>query len=134
MLEYIFFDRRPWQKFIDFLREMDLQPLSAEEDQGFMVRIPEETDDQLMEAIEAYYDDMLDMNEALFAAEANSDEHHHVAGVSVHLDDGRTVQAEVSPALLSRMLEVLSTDELGQFVNAIVDAVEHPDTRSICRR
>jgi hypothetical protein len=134
MLEYIFFDERPWQLFIDYLMEKGLQPLSAQEDQGFMVRLPEETDDALMDDIEAYYDEMLDMNEALFIEQADPSEHQHAAGVSVNLSDGRVVQAMVDPTLLNRILDVLSTDELGQFINSIVDAVENPDERSVCRR
>lgn len=134
MLEYIFFDERPWRQFINFLEEKGLQPLSASEDQGFMVRLPDETDDSLMDDIEAYYDEMLDMNEALFVAQADAADHVHAAGVSVNLSDGRSVQALVDPALLNRILEVLSTDELGRFINSIVDAVENPDERSVCRR
>lgn len=134
MLEYIFFDERPWQQFINFLEEKGLQPLSASEDQGFMVRLPEDTDDSLMDDIETYYDEMLDMNEALFVEQADATEHVHTAGVSVNLNDGRSVQALVDPALLNRILDVLSTDELGRFINSIVDAVENPDERSVCRR
>ncbi|WP_428623991.1 hypothetical protein [Sedimenticola sp.] len=134
MLEYIFFDERPWQQFIAFLQQKGLQPQSAQEDQGFMVRLPDDTDDSLMDAIEAYYDEMLDMNEALFVEQADAADNVHAAGVSVNLSDGRSVQALVDPALLNRILDVLSTDELGQFINSIVDAVEHPDERSVCRR
>lgn len=134
MLEYIFFDERPWQQFITFLEGKGLQPLSAHETQGFMVRLPEDTDDNLMDDIEAYYDEMLEMNEALFVEQADKTEHVHTAGVSVNLSDGRSVQALVDPKLLNRILDVLSTDELGQFINSIVDAVENPDERSVCRR
>lgn len=134
MLEYIFFDERPWQLFIRFLDEKGLRPDSAQEEQGFMVRIPEDTDDALMEAIEAYYDEMLDMNEALFIEQADETEHKHAAGVSLKLASGQTVQAVVDPVLLNRILTVLSTDELSQFINSIVDAVENPDERSVCRR
>ncbi len=134
MLEYIFFDERPWQQFISFLEGKGLQPLSANETQGFMVRLPEDTDDSLMEEIEEYYDEMLEMNEALFVEQADETEHVHTAGVSVNLSDGRSVQALVDPKLLNRILDVLSTDELGQFINSIVDAVENPDERSVCRR
>jgi len=133
MLEYIFFDRRPWQLFINFLQHQGLTPQSAQEEQGFMVRLPDDTDDDLMEAIEARYDELLDMNEQLFS-EQEGEDHVHRAGVSVNLSDGRTVEAGVSPLLLNRILEVLSTDELGQFINAIVDAVENPDDRPFCQR
>lgn len=134
MLEYIFFDQRPWELFDAFLREKGLIPESVHEEQGYLVRLPEDTDDELMESIEAYYDEMLDMNEALFIAQQDDGEQVHAAGVSVSLSDGRSVDAMVSPDLLNRILTVVSTDELGQLVSAIVDAVEHPDDRPFCRR
>ncbi len=133
MLEYIFFDQRPWQGFIDYLVQLGLNPDSAREEQGFMVRLPEDTDDRLMEQIEAYYDEMLEMNEALFA-EQEGEAHVHIAGLSIDLSDGRTIQASVDPQLLNRILDVLSTDELGRFISSIVDAVENPDERPFCRR
>ena len=100
-----------------------------------MVRLPEDKDDDLMDAIEAFYDEMLDLNEALYIEDLEEEgEHIHTAGVSVNLNDGRTVQAPIPPELLNRVLQVISTDELGRFINAIVDAVENPDERSVCRR
>ena len=134
MLEYIFFDERPWKLFITYLDEKGLVVESQHEMQGYMVRIPDDTDDAMMAGIECYYDEMLDMNEALYIAGVDAAEHTHNAGVSVSLSDGRVVQALVDPALLNKVLEVLSMDELGQLVSAITDAVEHPDERSVCRR
>ncbi|MES9844934.1 MAG: hypothetical protein ABW131_09845 [Candidatus Sedimenticola sp. 6PFRAG5] len=133
MLEYIFFDERPWNRFTEFLQQKGLSPQAEHEEQGYMVRLPEDTDDELMDDIEDFYDEMLDMNQALFTEEEGED-HRHSAGVTVNLSDGRTVQAAVDPGLLNRILEVVSTEELGLLVNAIADAVENPDDRSICRR
>lgn len=86
-----------------------------------------------MDDIEHFYDEMLDMNEALFA-EQEGERPVHGAGVSINLSDGRTVQAAVDPDLLNRILEVISTDELGQLVSAITDAVVNPDERPFCQR
>ncbi|HHH40150.1 MAG TPA: hypothetical protein ENK50_11330 [Sedimenticola sp.] len=133
MLEYIFFDPRPWERFAGFVRELGLKPELSDQEQGFLVCLPDDTDDALMDRIEAFYDEMLDLNERLFN-EQEAQAGVHRAGVSVNLGDGRTVQAAVEPALLNRLLEVVSTEELGQFVNAIVDAVENPDERPFCQR
>lgn len=133
MLEYIFFDERPWRQFIDYLESLGLKPESSSENQGWLVALPEDLDDELDEKIEAYYDRMLEMNEAL-VAEAEGEAHVHTAGVSVNLSDGRVVQAEVDPKLMKRLLEAVSPEELGAFVNAVVDAVENPDERPFCQR
>ena len=42
--------------------------------------------------------------------------------------------ARVDPLLLGKVMEVLTPQELGDLVNAIVDAVEHPDAQPLCHR
>ena len=133
MLEYIFFDERPWQQFIDYLESLGLSPERSSGDQGWLVALPEDLDDELDEKVEAYYDRMLEMNESL-VAEEEGDAHVHTAGVNVHLSDGRVVAAAVDPKLMQRLLDAVSPEELGDFVNAIVDAVENPDERPFCQR
>jgi hypothetical protein len=133
MLEYIFFDERPWRRFIDFLESLDLEPESASGDEGWLVALPEDLDDELDEKIEAFYDQMLEMNESL-VAEEEGQAHVHTAGVNVTLSDGRVVQAAVDPKLMQRLLTAISPEELGELVNVIADAVENPDERPFCQR
>ena len=35
--------------------------------------------------------------------------------------------------MVNRMLQVISTTELNQFIEAVADAVENPDDRSYCQ-
>ncbi|MEJ2453377.1 MAG: hypothetical protein P8103_04365 [Candidatus Thiodiazotropha sp.] len=133
MLEYIFFDERPWRRFIDYLESLGLQPQASTGDEGWLVALPEDLEDELDEKIEAFYDQMLEMNESL-VAEAEGQSHVHTAGVNVTLADGRVVQAAVDPKLMQRILSAISPEEVGQLVNAIVDAVENPDERPFCQR
>ena len=56
------------------------------------------------------------------------------AGVVVNLKSGDRVYAEVPSALLARVMAALTPEELGTLVDAIVDAVENPDARSLCQR
>jgi hypothetical protein len=133
MLEYIFFDERPWRRFIDYLESLQLEPQASSGDEGWLVGLPEDLDDELDEKIEAFYDRMLEMNESLVAEEEGR-AHVHTAGVNVTLGDGRVVQAAVDPKLMQRLLEAISPEELGELVNAVVDAVENPDERPFCQR
>ena len=133
MLEYIFFDERPWRRFIDYLESLGLEPQASTAGDGWLVALPEDLDDELDEKIEAYYERMLELNESL-VAEAEGESHLHRAGVNLTLSDGRVVQAVVDPKLMRRLLTAISPRELGELVDAIVAAVENPDQRPLCQR
>lgn len=135
MLEFVFFDPRPRRHFAEFLRRHQIPVSELDEDETFGVAIPEEVDDALLEEIEAQYDELMAMDRELFEADADAaDKGHQAAGVVLNLVSGATVYAQVDPLLLGRIMEVLTPQEFGEVVNAIVDAVEHPDARPLCRR
>jgi len=134
MLEYVFFDPRPFGRFLDFLRQQGLEPESRVEDDLYEIYLPEDLGEELGESIEAFYDEMLDLNQQLFDREQAADSDYHAAGVVVNLAAGQTVYANVNPELLGRIMSVLSPQEFGDVVNAIVDAVERPDERTLCQK
>lgn len=134
MLEYVFFHQQPLDRFVDFLREQGLEPEVACEDETWEAQLPEDLDDALCERIENFYDEMMDLNQALFNEEEGAGSDYHTAGVVLNLQDGKTVYANVSPLLLGRIMGVLTPEEFGEVVNAIVDAVEKPDERTLCQR
>jgi len=133
MLEFVFFDPRPRQRFADFLRARDVPVEEMQDDETYGVGIPEDTDDDLMGDIEACYEEMMAFNQELFEADLDAGE-GQAAGVVVNLASGDTVYARVDPGLLGRIMQVLTPQELGEVVNAIVDAVENPDGRPLCHR
>ena len=133
MLEYIFFDERPWRGFLEYLENLDLTPKSTLSEETWLVALPEDIEDELFERIEAFYDQMLDYNEELIA-EAEGDAHVHAAGINITLSDGRIVQAAIDPKLMRRLLEAVTPEQLGEFVERVVDAVESPANSSLCQR
>ncbi len=137
MLEYIFFHESPCQQFKQFLQEKGVALLKEGRDEsdaeGFLVCIEDSLDDEISEEIEDFYDKMMELNEALVAAEDDSTEMHNV-GLAVSLLDGRSVMAAVDPDVLNRVLSVITHDELGQLVDAIATVVESPDERPLCKR
>lgn len=135
MLEYIFFHPTPFEQFVGFVREQGLSPETFSTEESFEVHLPEDIDDGLSERIEERYDALMELNQKLFEeAQGENPDSYHAAGVVLNLRDGKTVYADVDPHLLGRIMAVLSAEEFGEVVNAIVDAVEAPDTRSFCQR
>ena len=135
MLEYVFFDERPRDQFVTFLQEKSVE-LKLEEDEGLVkVWISEDLDDDLDEAIEDFYDDMMALNQQLYEDESNEAEvGYNAAGIVLELNTGENVYAQVNPELLGRIMTVVTPDEFNTVVNAIVEAVENPDARTPCQR
>jgi len=135
MLEYVFFDERPRDQFVTFLQQKSVE-LKLEEDEGLLkVWISEDLDDDLDEAIEDFYDDMMALNQQLYEDENNEAEvGYNAAGIVLELNTGENVYAQVNPELLGRIMKVVTPDEFNTVVNAIVEAVENPDARTPCQR
>lgn len=136
MLEYVFFNAEPCDRFCGFLSDKGLEPSVEHGDPERIVVIAEEAvDDALADEIDAFYDEMFSLDQTLFdSGQSQSPDDYHAAGVVVNLRDGRAVYADVPPLLLRKVMEALSPEELGDFVNAVVDAVERPDERTFCQR
>ena len=135
MLEYVFFDERPRDQFVTFLQQKSVE-LKLEENEGLLkVWISEDLDDDLDEAIEDFYDDMMALNQQLYEDENNEVEvGYNAAGIVLELNTGENVYAQVNPELLGRIMTVVTPDEFNTVVNAIVEAVENPDARTPCQR
>ena len=135
MLEYVFFDERPRDQFVTFLQQKSVE-LKLEDDEGLLkVWISEDLDDDLDEAIEDFYDDMMALNQQLYEDENNDAEvGYNAAGIVLELNTGDNVYAQVDPELLGRIMTVVTPDEFNTVVNAIVEAVENPDARTPCQR
>ena len=132
-MDYFFFDERLWRDFIDYLRQLGLEPETAQEKEGWLVYLPEDLDDELDDKIESRYEQLFEMNEYL-VIEQEGRGSVKVAEINVTLSDGRVVQAAIDPYLMNRLLDAVSTDELGELANAIADVVEHPDGRFLFQR
>jgi len=135
MLEYVFFNAEPCGRFCAFLRERGIEPTVVEADPERLVQVEEDlVDDDLADALDAYYEEMFALDHALYHQAASGADEHAGQGLVVHLKDGRAVYADVPPALLAKVVAALSLKELSDLVNAVVDAVENPDPRSLCQR
>jgi len=137
MLDYIFFHLTPYQAFMEFLQDLDIkfhqsnEYQESTEEQGLMIIIDQELEDDLLEKVEDYYDQMMDLNGQLVSA--HDEDEISNAGIAVNLNDGHMVMARLEPSLVYKVSSVLSQDELMTLVNAVVDAVENPDDRPLCK-
>jgi hypothetical protein len=135
MLEYIFFNKKTCRLFEKSAISSGIKPVTDFEDECFTVRLPEDSDEAILEKLEDYYDELMDMDREL--AEQQQDNLSgdiHTAGITIQLKNGRNTYASVSPELLNKVMRNISADELNTLVCAITDAVEDPDERGLCQR
>lgn len=135
MIEYIFFHPKPCDLFCQFLTEQNI-PFENNKDEtdveGLLIAIADDLADAISDKIEGYYDELLEMDEALLVE--NPEDIIDQAGLAVTLNNGESTFASIDPDVLNRMLTVVSRDEVAGFIDAIVNAVEQPDQRPLCKR
>ncbi|MFK5913635.1 MAG: hypothetical protein QM484_04600 [Woeseiaceae bacterium] len=137
MLDYILFNEKPFQLFTDWLKNKGVECEVSMLDEDYVIKVSEDLDDDLLEAIDDKYEEFMGMSQAIIDAE-EKDKHkhdgHHMAGILVTLKDGSVSYADIDSNLLSRVISVISPEELGEIVTAIADAVEYPQPKTYCQR
>lgn len=134
MLEYVLFGQTPFEKFLAFIKSRGIAVETSIDGELYQVNTPEDIDSVISDEIEDYYEQMMALNQTLFEDENAAAGDFEAAGIVVSLKNGSTSYANVDGALLAKIMQVLSTEELGILVEAIVDAVDNPDDRPLCKR
>lgn len=133
MFEYIFFHEKPYRQFVTWLEQRALAPQVLHDSDSFVVALTEEIDDALADEIDEQYDRLLDRNRDMMAAEEARQGDFHLAAITITLQDGSVSYAEVDPAIMGRIMGVVSPEQFGQVVEAIARAVESPRKHSPCK-
>ena len=135
MIEYIFFHVKPSELFCHYLSQRNI-PYETNKDEtdieGLLVCLADDLDDDISDEIEIYYDELLELDESLLVE--NPEDTIDQAGLAVTLNNGDSTFASIDPDVLNRILTVVTKDEVAAFIDAIVNAVEQPDERPICKR
>lgn len=132
MIDYIFFDEGLRTRFVEYIRQRGVTCTEEPDPLGSgVVSIPEDLDEELFESIDRYYEDLSRMQAELLE-ETEDRLERNVAGVRVTLSDGRPCMVRLDPDLVSRLLTVLSLDELHELVTTIARCGENPDDRPLC--
>jgi hypothetical protein len=132
MLDYICFDALFTQGFTEFLKQNNVQYQLRDDDMGTIVSIPDDLNDELDDLIDGQFEALEREYEARLKQEMVSEE-KNITAISVNLSSGDTCYVPVSEEMMQRLLSVLSPQEVGDLVDAIVSVVEKPDPRFICK-
>ncbi|MCL7751522.1 hypothetical protein LV475_07940 [Guyparkeria hydrothermalis] len=122
-----------------FVKRLEAEGLSVSvsrdpmAEEATTISIPDDISDELVDRIEGWYEEETQAAEAELFRDGRA-EAAISAGVWVTLADGRSSFAPIEPSIMSRMLSVLSPDEVGEFVDRVAKAVECPDDTPACAR
>lgn len=134
MYEFCFLTTDRGTDFVTRIEALGLKVTSRPDpinEEVTIVAIPDDIDDELLDRIEAWYEADRQRNETA-AREEHPEDESRSAGIWVPLSQGGTSLARIDPAVMSRILTVLTPDELSRFVAAIATAVEHPNQKLLC--
>jgi rubrerythrin len=135
MLEYILFDEKLFQLFIDWLKKHNVDYETRVDEENYEIMVSEDLDEDLQDEIDEKYEELMDMNQDMInEAEKESNDGYHMAGVIVTLKDGTISYADVDSRLLAKVVSVITPEEFAQIVTAIADAVENPQPKTFCQR
>lgn len=134
-LEYLFFTQGIADRFIQALEARNLPYTQQAEpvQNAIVLQISESVDDILWDELDDLYDELSDEDQAVLEAGLEDESSRSAAGIYLQLQDGSQTLAQVNPAIMNRILGVISMDELNEFVDTIVRSVENPDDSPICK-
>lgn len=132
--EYIFFDADLRERFVQAVAARALAcQVRADEMEGFVVRIADEADDDVLNVLEAEYEAL--MNEQMLRAEARPDwVSHQVAGVRFTRADGSAGTVRLPAAVARPLMERFTAEEAHALVSAIAHSLENPVDGPLCRK
>jgi hypothetical protein len=124
MLEYVFFEKEPRQRFEAFLDKQGV-PWTLEPGHPESVVVVDDTriDATVADRLESLYDELFALEQSLFVSDKVQSQ-ARPKGVPVHLKDGSTLHADLPQELVNRLLTVISPEELDLIADAIVCAFE----------
>lgn len=135
MLDYILFNEKPFSLFIEWLKANNVSHETNIDEENYVIQIPENLKEDLLDAIDDKYEEFMDMNQAIVNEEEKQNhDGYNMAGIIVTLKDGTTSYADIDSNLLNRVVSVISPEEFGVIVDAIADAVENPQPKTYCQR
>lgn len=135
MLEYILFHEKPFQLFIDWLKDNKVDSDTHIDEESYIIKISEDLPEDLLDEIDEKYEEFMDMNQDIVNdEEKENNDGYNMAGVVVTLNDGSISYADIDSNLLARVVSVITPEEFSHIVTAIADAVENPQPKTFCQR
>jgi hypothetical protein len=133
MLEYVLFAERLRDCLTSWLDDNGIDYRTAVNGEELLVLINEDIDEDTQDRIDEQYDQLLEESARIADEEDDSPDAVHLVGIQFQRNDGSVGLVRITPELANRLHRCLDMIELQTFVQTVVDAVEKPDNRPLCK-
>jgi hypothetical protein len=124
MLEYVFFEEQPRERFQSFLEQHGVPwTLEPGDPESVVVVDDARLDAALADQLEALYDELFALEQGLFVSDRTPSPPQD-RGLRLRLKDGTRLQADLPDELIKRLRSLLSAEELDLIADAIACALD----------
>ena len=130
MNEYIFFDARLRDKFAEHAKARGVECELRDDSMGLVVAVPEDIDDDLVDELEAHYDELQEEQSDMMSLSEGGLK--KLAGFQLVLPDGQTTTVALQPDMAKRLLSCFGFDEIQVLFDAVARSALDPKIRPLC--
>ncbi len=130
MMEYIFFDAGLRDSFVEHAQGMGVDCVLQDDSMGLVVAVPEDLDDELMDALEARYDELQQDQSRLELSEGGF---KRLAGFRFDLPDGRSCMVPLQTEMANRLLASFSMEEIQALFGEVARRALNPTEDRLCQ-
>ena len=130
MMEYIFFDAGLRDRFVEHAKGIGVACDLQDDNMGWVVAVPEDLADGLVESLEAHYDELQEEQSDLLSQSEGG--FKQLAGVQLVLPDGQTCMVPLQPDVANRLLSCFSFEEVQALFDTVARSALNPKNRPLC--
>ena len=135
MIEYLFFNTEISLKFVEILKQKNVEwqeEIESVQD-AISIKVSEDIGDDLWDELDDIFDVLTVEDQMMLEENVDDDGLVSKAGIYLQLAGGKQTVAQIDPNVMNKMLEVITMDEFNSFIETIVSSVEEPDDSPICK-
>ena len=135
MIEYLFFNTEISLKFVEILKQKNVEwqeEIESVQD-AISIKVSEDIGDDLWDELDDIFDVLTVEDQMMLEENVDDDGLVSKAGIYLQLAGGKQTVAQIDPNVMNKMLEVITMEEFNSFIETIVSSVEEPDDSPICK-
>ena len=131
MNEYIFFDANLQNKFVEFATQLGISSTLHDDQMGLVVAIPEDTGEDLEDALEERYDELQAEQSRLLTQQEGGLK--QLAGFRYNLPNGQSRMAPLETDTANRLLSIFSIEEIQALFERVARSALSQEEKPLCK-